>query len=111
MSLSRRDAWILTALLGAALVLLACRAWGPREPRPFAIARLDPPAPLPRIDLNRASAAELEALPGIGPVMARTLIARRPFRSLEDLERVPGLGPRGIARLEPRVSFGAPSSP
>lgn len=49
------------------------------------------------IDLNEAGAAELEALPGIGPSLAGQIIkwreAHGPFSSVEDLDAVPGIGP------------------
>ncbi|MDQ7843289.1 MAG: ComEA family DNA-binding protein [Armatimonadota bacterium] len=62
---------------------------------------------LPPVDLNRASAAELEGLPGIGPVLARRIIAHRDrngrFHRLEDLLEVQGIGPKLLARLRQRV--------
>jgi len=55
------------------------------------------------IDVNRASASELETLPGVGPATAGAIVDERdrngPFSSLEDLERVPGIGPAKLARL------------
>lgn len=60
-----------------------------------------------RLDLNRATAAELEALPGIGEALAGRIVAWRgahgPFRSVEELEEVPGIGPALRARLAPRL--------
>jgi len=57
------------------------------------------------IDLNRASAADLQRLPGIGPVIAgRVVEARRkaPFQSVDDLRgRVPGIGPKKLEVLRP----------
>lgn len=59
------------------------------------------------VALNRATAAELEALPGIGPALARRIVAWRaqngPFRSVDDLSRVPGIGSATLERLRPRV--------
>lgn len=56
-----------------------------------------------RIDLNRADAAELEKLPGVGPVLAARIVSDRevngPFASVEDLGRVPGVGPAILAGL------------
>jgi competence protein ComEA len=63
------------------------------------------------LDPNRADAATLETLPGIGPVRARAVVAaraERPFERLEDLRRVPGIGPVTLAGLAGRVALGAP---
>jgi hypothetical protein len=60
-----------------------------------------------RLDPNRAGVRALEALPGIGPARALELARaarERPFCSLADLGRVPGIGPRTLARLEPWVA-------
>ncbi|MCS6915019.1 MAG: helix-hairpin-helix domain-containing protein [Myxococcales bacterium] len=57
-----------------------------------------------RIDVNRAPATELEALPGIGPHGARRLIGARPLRHRGDLVRV--LGPRLSERIWPHVALG-----
>ena len=58
-----------------------------------------------RIELNRASAAELGLLPGIGPRLAERIVddraARGPFESVDDLARVPGVGPRLLERVRP----------
>lgn len=61
------------------------------------------------IDLNRATAVQLQALPGIGPALASRIVAdraRRPFRRVEDLQRVSGIGPKTLSALRPRVSVG-----
>jgi competence protein ComEA len=66
-------------------------------------------SPAPPLDLNRASASDLEALPGIGPALAaRIVVARqeRLFSSIEDLERVPGIGPATLQRLRALVTVG-----
>jgi competence protein ComEA len=56
------------------------------------------------VNVNRADAADLEALPGIGAVLAERIVADRaangPFAALADLERVSGIGPAVVARLE-----------
>jgi len=56
------------------------------------------------INLNRASAQELEQLPGVGPVLAERIVADReangPFTSVEDLDRVPGVGAAIVGALD-----------
>jgi tRNA threonylcarbamoyladenosine biosynthesis protein TsaE len=56
-----------------------------------------------RIDLNHASEALLENLPGIGPVRAAAIVSARretAFSSVGDLERISGIGPRTRMRIE-----------
>ncbi len=61
------------------------------------------------MDLNRASMAELDSLPGIGPARAHAIVAFRdsagPFRKLDDLRRVPGISAGLVARLTGRVTI------
>ena len=63
--------------------------------------------PLYRMDLNRAGAAELNQLPGIGTTLAQRIVTYRitygPFRSIEDLRRVSGIGPKTLERIRPSV--------
>ena len=55
------------------------------------------------INVNTATAAELEQLPGIGPARAADIIANRPYASVDDLDRVPGIGPATLEELRPLV--------
>ncbi|MDB4885187.1 MAG: Helix-hairpin-helix DNA-binding class 1, partial [Gemmatimonadetes bacterium] len=61
------------------------------------------------IDLDVATAEELDRLPRIGPGTAARILANRdsfgPFRSLAGLGRVRGMGPATLRRLAPRVTF------
>ncbi|HEY8552527.1 MAG TPA: ComEA family DNA-binding protein, partial [Thermaerobacter sp.] len=67
-------------------------------------------APTRRVDVNRATAAELEALPGIGPALAQRIVADRevngPFRRPQDLSRVSGIGEKTVAQLLPYITTG-----
>lgn len=60
-----------------------------------------------RINLNLATEADLDALPGVGPVMAGRIIAWREsnqrFHSIEELQEVPGIGPKVFANIKPLV--------
>jgi competence protein ComEA len=64
------------------------------------------------VDVDRASAAELETLPRIGPSLAARIVAERelngPFGSLEALDRrVKGIGPALVRALKPFATFSA----
>lgn len=61
------------------------------------------PAPEAKLDINHATAEELQALPGIGELLAARIIAARPFKSANDLRSVKGIGPKKYEKL--RASF------
>ncbi len=77
--------------------------------------RSRPLAPGERIDPNTASEEELDRLPGVGASLARRIVAAReeggPFRSLEDLARVRGIGPSTLERLAPHLELPAGPAP
>ena len=60
------------------------------------------------IDLNTASAAALEMLPGIGPTLAQRIVEDRErggaFASVDDLQRVRGIGPRTVEKIAPMAT-------
>ena len=60
-----------------------------------------------RIDLNSADEAQLDLLPGIGPSLARRIVENRSrvglFDSIDNLQRVSGIGPRTIERFRQYV--------
>ncbi|MGH7236700.1 MAG: ComEA family DNA-binding protein [Nitrospiraceae bacterium] len=82
------------------------------EPAPPALAA---PATkrVSRLDINRATIEELQHLPGIGEVLARRVIERRtahgPFRTVDELREVTGIGDKRLERLRPLVVAGPPA--
>lgn len=76
---------------------------GPRRTRPEGVQRR-------KLDVNRASALELQALPGIGPARAEAIVRWREehgaIRSLADLLEIRGIGPATLERLKPLVAVG-----
>ncbi|MEL7237327.1 MAG: ComEA family DNA-binding protein [Planctomycetota bacterium] len=62
-----------------------------------------------RIDPNRATAAQLAAMPGLGPARAADILADReagtPYTSADDLQRIKGIGPAMVNKLRPHLVF------
>ena len=62
------------------------------------------------LNVNTASSSELQALPGIGPKKADAIVTFRtangPFRQVEDLVQVKGIGPKTLDKLRPLVTVG-----
>lgn len=122
----RDDRRLSTALVLAALGCAAWSVWPHLRPAArvptvtrSALAAPTSPDPAPthpttasvqplisgRLNLNAASREQLEALPKVGPALASRLMAGRPYRSLADLDRVKGVGPKLIEALAPLVAF------
>jgi competence protein ComEA len=68
-----------------------------------------PPAPATPININTATASELEALPGVGPAMAERIVEYRQkngaFKKIEDLMNVKGIGEKSFLKLKPLVTI------
>ncbi len=91
-----------------ALALLLIIAWGTTLLRPLTSSDLARQQTTGyRIDLNTAEAAELSLLPGIGPGLARRIIAYREkhgrFEHIDTIQNVPGIGPAIQRRISPYV--------
>jgi len=56
------------------------------------------------VDLNRSSMEDLQALPGVGPKLAERISAARPYRCPSDLRQVEGIGPTRWAELRSAVT-------
>jgi len=60
-----------------------------------------------KVNINTASEQELQALPGIGPALARRIIEYRqqkPFRSVEDIKNVRGIGPKKFEEIKDKIT-------
>jgi len=73
------------------------------------------PVPVIPVDLDVATQSDIEALPRIGPVLARRIVEDReangPFGSMEGFVRVSGVGPALAATLRARVTFSGTARP
>ncbi len=86
---------------------------GPSAPSATPALPKQPPTPAPSppklINPNTATQADLELLPGIGPALATRIIEYRathaPFKRIEDLDPIKGIGPRLIDKLRPLMTF------
>ena len=62
-----------------------------------------------KININTANAAELDHLPGIGPTKAAAIVAYReqngPFKAIEDLANVSGIGPNTVETLREHITL------
>lgn len=99
-------------LVAAAIICLRI-AWPHFSDRRLVDLDAVPPQPVGfQVDLNSADWPEISQLPGIGETMARRIVAKRetagPFRTLEQLDEIRGIGPKLLASIKP---FLAPLQP
>lgn len=101
-------AWAVVLLFGVCTIGLAAM-------RPVARRAMVPRDPAFRIPINRADPATLCLLPGLGPRLAWAVARHRkvagPFRSVDDLGAVRGIGPQTVQRLAPFVTCSDGSGP
>lgn len=80
--------------------------------------RAPPPVAAPKsadgvVNLNDATADQLELLPGIGPGKARAIVEHRhahPFRRVDELTKVKGIGRKTFGRLRPYITIVGPTT-
>jgi competence ComEA-like helix-hairpin-helix protein len=107
---------LLAGLAGVAVRHLYRRRPSPAEPLPAPVVpEPEPEPPLwdHRVDLNTADLDDLQRLPGVGPVAAARILADReengPFQTVEALVRVPGFGPAKVRVLAPDARTSLPA--
>jgi competence protein ComEA len=104
-----RDRAAIAVTIGCALALLviAWRRHGGHRGELIDVDRAPPLAAQFQVDVNRADWPELIQLPGVGRTLAERLVADRQqnghYGDVEDLSRVPGVGPRTLERIRPYV--------
>src|SRR5262249_22188320 len=71
--------------------------------------------PLHPVNLNTATAAELQQVPGIGPSTADKILKMRkaygPFKSVDDLRAIKGIGPKRMEKMRKYLTVGKPAVP
>lgn len=79
------------------------------QDKPAASKAAAKPASTAPVNINTASAAEFEGLPGIGATMAARIVEYRqkngPFKKIEDLMNVRGLGEKNFLKLKPQLTL------
>lgn len=97
--------WALALTLGTAVPLLARQTTEPHGQTSTTKRTETKAAPAKEVNLNTATQADLEALPGIGPVTAKRIIAGRPYTSVADLSKA-GVPKTTIEKISPMVTIG-----
>lgn len=104
-TMKRQNRWLLALLTSG---LLAGSFFGPLELLHAAPAP-EKAAEQPVVNINRANAGELEAIRGVGPMLAQRIIDYREahgrFERLEDLVEVPGIGQAKFEKIRNQVTL------
>jgi competence protein ComEA len=105
-----RNTWVAAALMAALVMGMGVREL---EAAQGQTAKPAPTAEAP-LDLNTATSADLQKLPGIGPALADRIIEYRQkngsFKKVEELMNVQGIGEKSFLRLKPLVSVIPPKT-
>lgn len=102
---------VLTGCLMLALLILTGQWWwlSSRTPEPLPWQHSDEFARFFEVDINSATWVEWIQLKGIGQVLAHRIVADRevngPFSSIEDLQRVDGIGPATLDQIRPWLTI------
>jgi competence ComEA-like helix-hairpin-helix protein len=117
---SRREVWsernVLAVILAALFLFFVLEIWvSRRHSAAIVIDRKAEKQQGYRIDVNQATVYELIHLPDIGPALAERIVQYRdqhgPFRALEDLRQVGGIGPQTLKSMAPYLRWTSPSAP
>jgi competence ComEA-like helix-hairpin-helix protein len=96
----RRQLLVLSLFL--VFLFLACVSFANKKP------------PLHPVNLNTATSSQLQEVPGIGPVTADKILKMRksygPFKSVDDLRAIKGIGPKRLEKMRKYLTVGKPSA-
>jgi competence protein ComEA len=115
-----RVLFVLLAIVAMAAVPAAAQQSSTKTEKPAAAAKAERPAATTVVNLNTATQAQLESLPGVGAKVAERILEYRqkngPFKKVEDLMNVKGIGEKSFLKLKPLLTVtekpapsGAPS--
>jgi competence ComEA-like helix-hairpin-helix protein len=93
--------WAMGAVIAIGLVSAA--AWFLQDVQ-YIAGELGPDRGSLIVNINTASERELQSIPGIGATRAAQIIASRPYDSVDDLERIAGIGGKTLESLRPFVT-------
>ena len=88
------------AIAATAIAVASAGLWLFRDARTL-VQDFGPAEGSMRVNINSATQEELESVPGIGPTRAAQIIAGRPWGSVDELEKLNGVGPRQVEELRP----------
>ena len=100
--------YVMTIAAVASLLATVPSAAAAAQGKPAAAA--SKPAPTAPININTATASDFEALPGVGATTAARIVEYRqkngPFKKIEELMNVRGLGEKNFLKLKPQLTVG-----
>jgi DNA uptake protein ComE-like DNA-binding protein len=100
--------WLVTA--GSVIAVASAAIWLARDFRSLV------PASAPKegalvVNVNNATQAQIETVPGIGPSLATLIVAGRPYRSVDELLRISGIGEQTLTSMRPFLKTDGETQP
>jgi competence ComEA-like helix-hairpin-helix protein len=96
-------------LIAAIIAVLSAGVWLVRDARPL-MSSLAPAKGSLVVNINTATAEELMTVPGIGQARAQQIIAARPYRAVNELDRVSGISPAQVDAMRPFITVDGETS-
>ena len=111
-----RALFMLLTIVAIAAIPAAAQQSSPKTEKPAAAEKAEKPAPAgPLVNLNTATQAQLETLPGVGAKAAERILEYRQkngqFKKIEDLMNVKGIGEKSFLKLKPLLTVTDKAAP